>query len=200
MGLDMYLNERVYLSNWPHTEESNLEEFTRANEVLALSGLKPQTEWSYGVEVIATVLYWRKANQIHNWFVNHVQNDVDDCGTYHVEEEQLKVLRATCEEVLKASEMVPDNVVVGKKRAETGHEWKNILERGEVILNSEVAQELLPSASGFFFGSTDYDNYYISDLVHTIDGIDGVLANQIRRPTQDGGTYAYSTFEYSSSW
>ena len=28
--------------------------------------------------------YWRKANQIHNWMVNNVQNGIDDCGLYEV--------------------------------------------------------------------------------------------------------------------
>ena len=28
--------------------------------------------------------YWRKANQIHNWMVNNVQDGNDDCGLYEV--------------------------------------------------------------------------------------------------------------------
>ena len=33
--------------------------------------------------------YWRKANQIHKWFVDNVQDGVDDCGEYKVTKEQL---------------------------------------------------------------------------------------------------------------
>ena len=37
--------------------------------------------------------YWRKANQIHGWFVKNVQNDNDDCGLYEVSIDQIKKLR-----------------------------------------------------------------------------------------------------------
>lgn len=30
------------------------------------------------------VLYWRKANHIHQWMVTNVQNDVDDCQSYPI--------------------------------------------------------------------------------------------------------------------
>jgi len=36
--------------------------------------------------------YWRKFNALHNWFVNNVQNGVDDCGTYFVSEDQFNTL------------------------------------------------------------------------------------------------------------
>ena len=37
--------------------------------------------------------YWRKANQIHGWFVKNVQNNNDDCGLYEVSIDQIKKLR-----------------------------------------------------------------------------------------------------------
>jgi len=36
--------------------------------------------------------YWRKANQIHGWFVDNVMNGEDKCKRYKVTEEQLKLL------------------------------------------------------------------------------------------------------------
>ena len=33
--------------------------------------------------------YWRKANQIHNWFVQNVQGGEDDCGIYEVSQAKL---------------------------------------------------------------------------------------------------------------
>ena len=36
--------------------------------------------------------YWRKANQIHEWFVKNVQNNNDDCGLYEVSIDQIKKL------------------------------------------------------------------------------------------------------------
>lgn len=54
--------------------------------------------------------YWRKANQVHSWFVEHVQNGIDDCGFYEVSKEQLKDLLSVCKQVLdgvEASELLP---------------------------------------------------------------------------------------------
>ena len=45
--------------------------------------------------------YWRKANQIHAWFVDNVQDGEDDCGSYEVSGEQLLELVELCKEVLE---------------------------------------------------------------------------------------------------
>jgi len=57
------------------------------------------------------VAYWRKANAIHNWFVNTVQGGNDDCGDYDVSHDTLRKLRETCVKVLenpaKAKQLLP---------------------------------------------------------------------------------------------
>lgn len=58
-----------------------------------------------------------------------------------------------------------------------------------VLANREKAEELLPAQSGFFFGSTDYDQWYFQELENTISTIDGALA----LPNE-------WDFEYHSSW
>lgn len=52
-----------------------------------------------------------------------------------------------------------------------------------------LANELLPTQTGFFFGGTDFDQYYYQDLEQTIKIIDECLA----LPTD-------WEFEYCSSW
>lgn len=42
-----------------------------------------------------------------------------------------------------------------------------------VLNNKEVG--LLPTEEGFFFGSTDYDEYYFKELQDTVDGLEKVL-------------------------
>jgi hypothetical protein len=59
----------------------------------------------------------------------------------------------------------------------------------QVLEDKTKSAELLPTTSGFFFGSTDYDQYYFEDLETTIAIIDKCLA----LPT------AWE-FEYRSSW
>lgn len=56
------------------------------------------TEKKYGYErIIDQVGYWRKANHIHNWFVENVQDGEDDCR-YHgeVTKEDLEELLVSC--------------------------------------------------------------------------------------------------------
>ena len=39
---------------------------------------------------------------------------------------------------------------------------------GQVVIDSSVAEELLPRCRGFFFGGDGYDEYYVNDIVDTI--------------------------------
>ena len=50
------------------------------------------------------ICYWRKANAIHNWFVQNVQNGVDDCREHTVTYNDLKNLRDTVEQALDGPE------------------------------------------------------------------------------------------------
>lgn len=90
--------------------------------------------------------YWRKANHIHKWFVDCVQDGEDDCEKYEVTKSNLLDLKAVCEEVLSLK---------GK-------------DEGRI-------EEILPTTSGFFFGGTEYDEYYFSDVEETIRIINNVL-------------------------
>jgi hypothetical protein len=57
-----------------------------------------------------------------------------------------------------------------------------------VVANPELAEQLLPTGSGFFFGSTDYDKYYFGDLNDTIGIITRCLDSK------------FDYFEYQASW
>jgi hypothetical protein len=46
----------------------------------------------------------------------------------------------------------------------------------QVIADHSKASELLPTSEGFFFGSTDYDEWYFSDLADTVDILETCLA------------------------
>ena len=58
-----------------------------------------------------------------------------------------------------------------------------------VLADHSKASELLPSQGGFFFGSTDFDEYYFEDLEYTKKELTRVLA------VDDFGC-----FGYHSSW
>lgn len=110
------------------------------------------TAKQYGHKAISHELgYWRKANHIHRWFVENVQDGIDDCQ-YHneVTKMDLENLLDICEHVLKHSKLGEE---------EDGTKY---------VKNSSIAEKLLPTESGFFFGSTVYDEWYISDIKETI--------------------------------
>ena len=112
-------------------------------------------KYGYG-HIMEEVGYWRKANQIHNFFVENVQDGEDDCS-YHNEctKEILEDLLDKCYKVLTGSIMMIGQVKNGQQYVDG--EWVDCMEPGKVIINPEVAEELLPSCRGFFFGSTEYD-------------------------------------------
>jgi len=54
--------------------------------------------------------YWRKANQIHNFFVENVQFGNDDCGEYEVTKIDLIDLKNLCCDVLDGTDK-PQNLL-----------------------------------------------------------------------------------------
>lgn len=124
--------------------------------------------------IMEQVGYWRKANHIHNWFVENIQDGVDDCH-YHreVTEEDLGELLDVCKRVLDSCEMVDAKINVGTQYS--GGKSTPIMEDGQYVKDPAVAEELLPCTDGFFFGGTEYDNYYVDSIKHTIDVINNVL-------------------------
>lgn len=153
MGLDMYLSRKSFIM--PNKEYVKPE--YRSTVTLTRNGVtKTLDKITYIVE---EVMYWRKANAIHNWFVNKVQKGNDDCGEYVVTTEQLTELRDLCAIILADKD-------------------------------NKVASELLPTQSGFFFGGTDYDDWYYQDLTNTMTILDKVLAEST----------PHDTYYYSASW
>lgn len=136
--------------------------------------------------IIEEAGYWRKANAIHQWFVDNVQDGNDDCKDYEVYSDKMEELVETCKKVIKASKLVKGKILMSTTYTQ-GKETKNF-EDGLVIKDPKVAKELLPCQEGFFFGGTDYDEYYLNDLKYTIE----VLEKALKDTSAD--------YEYHSSW
>jgi hypothetical protein len=151
MGLDMYLEKRTDVRHWSFQKDE--EQF----EVVIKKGgvTYPSIKSDRITNITEELGYWRKANQIHRWFVENVQDGVDNCGEYFVSKADLQSLLDVCL---------------------------------AVKLDHSQAEELLPAGSGFFFGNTDYDEWYYNDIDHTIVILKEAL-------TDDNASYYYS-----SSW
>jgi len=150
MGLDMYLSKKTYVKQWEFQSPEEQYEV-----VVTKGGKKIDSIKANRVKYIEEeVGYWRKANQIHSWFVDNVQDGVDDCGEYCVNYDTLSKLLDLC------------------KKVQNDH---------------SLAESLLPVTSGFFFGSTNYDEWYFEQIKNTIEILEDALSE---------GNYFY----YSSSW
>ena len=165
MGLDMYLSARKYVNKVNcqvlhnnndldyNSPEAILPEFKSIVDTADLADLATDVQ---GVQVSVTCAYWRKSNQIHNWFVNNVQKGIDDCDLYYVSHDKLKELREAC----------------------------------RVALFNKDPKELMPVA-GFFFGSSDVDQYYWEDIKRTIKKLDKIIKHK---------DFDELSFYYQSSW
>lgn len=180
----MYLNKKYYVAKWPNAEPKDSYQITirKGGKFTSI----PTSKINY---IVTKEIYWRKANAVHQWFVDNVQDGNDDCGRYYVSREQLQELLDICTKILNASELVDGDVNNGYS-IENGKRTDHII-KGKVIKDSSVAQENLPTQSGFFFGGTDYDEWYYRDIEHTKKELERVLANK-----DDD----YGEFEYHSSW
>lgn len=184
MGLDMYLSARLrtYKSLDKKEKEHPIRKIIRKN----LPEIFKSGNIEY-MEISFEAGYWRKANQIHKWFVDNVQNGKDDCNKYYVSRTDLQKLLDVCKEVIKSCKTKKAMIQNGI-RYKDGKETP-IMEEGHIIIDSSVAQKLLPVASGFFFGGTDYDEYYLNDVKRTKD----IIKKCLQLPKE-------WVFEYHSSW
>ena len=139
MGLDMYLTKETYVKNWDHMRS---EERTH----IAISGgrtkgIKPERI----SEIIEEVGYWRKANQIHAWFVRECQDGVDECQKTYVGREKLEKLLSACETVLadpkKAAELLPPQAGFFFGGTDVDEYYMEDLKRTVVIIKEALADE-----------------------------------------------------------
>ena len=150
MGLDMYLYARKHIANFdfiPGDRKQN----TEIKNALGFSANDFES-----VVVSLQVAYWRKANYIHKWFVDNVQNGTDNCGEYWVPPEKMQELYDTCVKALETKDAT-----------------------------------ILSPTDGFFFGSTDIDQWYWDDIESTKEIIKSLLEDK---------RLAEYDFYYRSSW
>lgn len=149
MGLDMYLTARKYISGWRNDEDGNAE----YDHLVAEYGMKEfVTDQAPSAYVEFNIGYWRKANAIHGWFVNNVQDGKDECLPHYVPREKLEELRSICQDLLLTKERY------GQKLA------------------ADRAMELLEPTEGFFFGVYDINERYWEALERTVAIINRALS------------------------
>lgn len=201
MGLDMYIYKcrkmndfsamDYYFANeaFGYYEEKELATTNHDNFPFSLSDwdiletmteekIKPlQNIYSKQSTIFEEVASWTKANQIHGWFVNNIQNGFDDCSYYAVTEDYLLDLKEICEKVLKLNPFILDKdsyLVYYSANAliDNGTITKEQYAKLETELN-----KILPTKEGFFFGLIDYALSYFLNVKDTLEMLTKILNN-----------------------
>ena len=118
------------------------------------SSVKVRGYYMCWYSIFEDIGYWRKANAIHNFFVQECQNGVDECQLSIVKKTHLKDLLKRCKRAMSL---------------------KDIYLNDGIIKDGEGIETFLPTTSGFFFGGTEFNEWYFNDVEETIDLITKVL-------------------------
>lgn len=153
MGLDMYFTAKRYLWDFGDSNDKSI--------ASAIAKQFPEIGDKRVKQVEVEWMYWRKANAIHKWFVDTLQDGVDECQETYVDPKDLYSLRDICRQVLA---------------------------------DNSLAETMLPAQSGFFFGVTDYDEWYFKDVEDTLKFLDELLDKF------EKGYLKGWDFYYQSSW
>lgn len=155
MGLDMYLTVSEYVSRTDRSSGIRNGTTPVPNDLFTVLAMRhpafvdPNSFSGISVEYPAG--YWRKANAVHGWFVQNVQDGRDECQKSYVPWDKLEELKTACYAVLDSR-------------------------NNSLVSTGEVAEEvgLVPQA-GFFFGGQDFDEWYFEDLRHTVEIIERLM-------------------------
>jgi len=150
MGLDMYMTQKIYIGAAYKAEE-------RPGELVIKA--------PFGGDIYKIpIMYWRKANAIHKWFVDNVQNGVDDCGNYLIDEEMLEKLYKDLTKAILSQDptVIPptEGFFFGGTEADDyyWHELKRTLEKIKYIIDERKKpydkQDPLIRTSDFYYHSS----------------------------------------------
>ena len=101
--------------------------------------------------------YFRKVNFLMQEFAYY-----GNCEYKEIAKCELEDLRDKC---ARLAQIKPHELTNGSEEKEYDEE------------DIALAEELLPTCSGFFYGSTDYDEWYFEDVKEVLNWVTGVLDN-----------------------
>ena len=181
MGLDMYLegkfSKRAFAepTDWTSDEpRERSKDFETVRRAVKMPTSIPVDHQSSFYTVAFPLAKWRKANQIHNWFVQNCNDGRDEsCDKVYVNIDHLIELLEVVNQILDTPE---EN-------------------------RQSVAEELLPPTSGFFFGTEEIseDSGYYDDLRYTKERLDEIIKFQKQEEEKHRGQ-CFDSFEYEGNW
>ena len=150
MGLDMYF----YARKTTYKSFSKWDTPESTKEVNYPEDLKTFSDYIYDrnfksvqTETIYQIGYFRKFNALHSYIVKTFADGIDNCQDIILYKEDVEQIKKVLDDILNAHQRV------------------------------EKAKEILPTQSGFFFGGTDYDEFYFEDVKVAADLMQNLLDN-----------------------
>lgn len=145
------------------------------------------------------VAYFRKVNCLIPFFENEMGGDVDNCKDFDISVEAMQKLVEVCDKLIQLHQQcgpVPDftecmpsredgESAVDFEARQADYNAKLQAYRDGLRSRKDVACaiEELPTRAGFFFGSTEYGEWYFEDLQHIKDEFSQVIADAV--PSDD---------------
>ena len=191
MGLDMYINR------FPRNKTR--EELDAESEAAWAKGLE---HWRKTIRLVREVAYWRKVNWLHGYIVRTFADGVDECQPIELSRDDVGTILSRCFEVadvLSGKRMICQKEV-GVEKCESIWEddtsvepividfscgygaysdrlWDNTEDRYWKVEDcvKEQLDSILPPEHGFFFGTYEYDMWYVSELSRTISMLTNIL-------------------------
>ena len=112
--------------------------------------------------------YFRKVNFLVKFFNDKIMMDYE--GTIP-DGLDIPITKEWCEELLEKCNKIVDkyNELKASYIPDTNDDNTNLFESKEANnLFAKFASEILPTMAGFFYGSTDYDEWYLNDVKDVI--------------------------------
>lgn len=148
MGLDMYLYARKVNTSFRKGDI----DVKYPCELQDFENLMKDFEESLIIKNDYKIGYWRKFSALHHFIVEHFGEGEDNCQPIWLD-------KCEIEDTLKILETVKKSFDNAK-----------IIEQKEnyIIYDNPIAQQLLPTKGGFFFGNLKYDSDYLDNLDYAI--------------------------------
>lgn len=150
MGLDMYF----YARKTTYKSFSKWDKSSKVDETNYPEDLKTFSDYIYDrnfksvqIETRYQIGYFRKFNALHSYIVKTFANGVDNCQDIILYKEDVEQIKKVLDDVLNVHQQ------------------------------AEKAKEILPTQSGYFFGGTDYDEFYFNEVKVAVDLMQNLLDN-----------------------
>lgn len=182
MGLDMYFTGKLYnAGGYAHMKGTpQAKAYTDILKALDI----PTEVAGESLQVEIQTGYLRKANAIHGWLVQNIQDGKDECQHTYFPRDKVTELRDICRRILATVDKGAP--VMQKGFGDSTYETYPSLK-----LDTELAAQLLEPTQGFFFGSYELDEWYVSDL----ETAEKFLTQMLEHPK-----FQSMDFYYHASW